>query len=121
MTGTKSWLFVSAETKSRGLIFSTFHFLLLHPWVPSGSKPIDTGAAEASRRFGKTLWCLGGLPGVSKLSTRYLHAAFIHFHDEAPTFRRALNRVRRENADEAWRAVADAALAASEGSRKTES
>jgi hypothetical protein len=44
---------------------------------------------------------------------RYLRAAFIHFHDEVPTFRRALNRVRRENADDAWRAVADAAVAAS--------
>ena len=44
---------------------------------------------------------------------RYLHAAFIHFHDEMPTFRRALNRVRRENADDSWQAVAEAAVAAS--------
>ncbi len=43
----------------------------------------------------------------------YLRAAFVHFHGEAPTFRRALNRVRREGTQDAWRAVAEAAVEAS--------
>jgi hypothetical protein len=43
----------------------------------------------------------------------YLRAAFIHFRNRDLTFRRALNRVRREGAD-AWLGVADAATKANE-------
>jgi hypothetical protein len=44
---------------------------------------------------------------------QYLRAAFIHFRNRDFTFRRALNRIRREGAD-AWRGVADAATKANE-------
>jgi hypothetical protein len=44
---------------------------------------------------------------------QYLRAALIHFRNRDLTFRRALNRVRREGAD-AWPGVADAAIKANE-------
>jgi hypothetical protein len=43
---------------------------------------------------------------MRKELAQYLRAAFIHFRNRDLTFRRALNRVRREGAD-AWLRVAD--------------